>query len=155
MSNNSVTNDTLPTADQRHRERVALMQLLFAHTFLAEGKQFVDQELDAGQLQTLEEMKAALPELDQEIAAQAAERPLTEINKVDLAIMRLILFEARHKNTPKKVLIDEAVEMAKEFGTESSPKFVNGVLGQILFKEAKSAQAPLELPAAEKEKAHE
>jgi N utilization substance protein B len=54
---------------------------------------------------------------------------------VDLAILRLIVWEAHHKNTPKKVLIDEAVELAKEFGSDSSPRFVNGVLGQLLMQE--------------------
>jgi N utilization substance protein B len=49
--------------------------------------------------------------------------------------MRLIIFESQTEKTPKKVLVDEAVELAKEYGSETSAKFVNGVLGKILFKE--------------------
>lgn len=75
-----------------------------------------------------------LDALDQTIATVATERPLSEINKVDLAILRLIVFEWKEKQTPPKVLINEAVELAKQFGTDSSPKFVNGVLGKLLLE---------------------
>jgi N utilization substance protein B len=75
-------------------------------------------------------------EIDAQLAAHAPERPLSEINQVDLAIMRLIVHEAQAGKTPKKVLIDEAIELAKEFGTDSSPKFVNGVLGKVLGLES-------------------
>ena len=73
-----------------------------------------------------------ISELDNEIQIVAPERPLTDINKVDLAVLRLIVFEWKTSHTPKKVLIDEGVELAKEFGTDSSPKFVNGVLAKLL-----------------------
>jgi len=113
--------------------------LLFAHTFEAQAVQYFDPEIvSAEDAQLLEKIKLAVPELDAEIALHAPERPLSEINKVDLAIMRLIIFESRLKKTPKKVLIDEAVELAKEFGSETSAKFVNGVLGKILFKESET-----------------
>lgn len=143
--------DSNSGADLRHQERVSLMQLLFAHTFIENTEQVLDEEMDPKQVRTLEEIKANLSLIDQEIAAQAAERPLGEINKVDLAIMRLIIYEAKHKDTPKKVLIDEAVELAKEFGTDSSPKFVNGVLGKILFKESDAAEDLIADQAVEKE----
>lgn len=87
----------------------------------------------------LEEARAILAqssEIDALLAAHAPERPLAEINQVDLAIMRLVVAESQTGVTPKKVLIDEAVELAKEFGTDSSPKFVNGVLGKVLGLEA-------------------
>jgi len=57
------------------------------------------------------------------------------INIFDLAILRLGVWELAvdvDKKVPEKVVIDEAVELAKTFGTESSPGFVNGVLGTIL-----------------------
>lgn len=124
------------SGDKRHQRRVKLMQLLFAHTFSDLDLDYADLEmLSDEERQLLEAMKTEVPDIDAEIAEHAPERPLSEINKVDLAVMRLISFEGRHKNTPKKVLIDEAVELAKEFGTDSSPKFVNGVLAKILFKD--------------------
>ena len=55
---------------------------------------------------------------------------MEKINKTDLAILRLAIYEIHYdKDVPAKVAIDEAVELAKEFGAEKSPGFVNGVLG--------------------------
>ncbi len=128
--------DLSVAGDARHERRVFLMQLLFAETFEADSQQYLDPELiGAAEINLLEEIKSMVPSIDQAIALHAPERPLAEINKVDLAIMRLIIFESQKEKTPKKVLIDEAVELAKEFGSETSAKFVNGVLGKILFQE--------------------
>ena len=128
--------DSLVEHDARHERRVFLMQMLFAHTFEEQDQQYFDPELVADEdAKLLTEIKLAVPSIDEEIAFHAPERPLSEINRVDLAVMRLIIFESRFQKTPKKVLVDEAVELAKEFGSETSAKFVNGVLGKILFKE--------------------
>lgn len=71
--------------------------------------------------------------LDKKIGKCAPEWPITQINRIDLAILRLALYELLViKKEPPKVIIDEAVELAKEFGSESSPAFVNGVLGAVL-----------------------
>jgi len=125
--------------DKRHAHRAELMQLLYAHTFLQDGEQYLDLDAVATtDIAWLKEILEALPLLDKLLSQYAPERPLREINKVDLAIMRLIVFEGRSSDTPKKVLIDEAVELAKEYGTDSSPKFVNGVLGKALFVESEN-----------------
>ncbi len=128
--------------DDRHQRRVLLMQLLFAGTFQASSNvaELVSHdELSEADLQAIAAIQQALPEIDALIAVHAPERPLSEINQVDLAIMRLIIFESQAEATPKKVLADEAVELAKEFGSETSAKFVNGVLGKILFPAAEPA----------------
>ena len=122
--------------NNRHAQRINLMQLLFANTFLQDDQQYLDLEsVPPEDLEWLQKIKVALPAIDSEIASFAPERPLSEVNKVDLAIMRVITFESQEVDTPPKVLIDEAIELAKEFGTESSPKFVNGVLAKIVFKD--------------------
>jgi N utilization substance protein B len=120
--------------DKRHSRRVERMQILFARTFLKP----MEPELEPMILALpdriwFSEVVEELADIDKQLAVYAPERPLTDINKVDLAILRLIVFESRTQDTPKKVLVDEAIELAKEFGTDSSPKFVNGVLGKILF----------------------
>jgi len=61
--------------------------------------------------------------------------PIDKLNKIDLAILRLSIYELLIGNIPPKVIIDEAVEIAKEYGSESSPSFVNGVLGTIYKEE--------------------
>ncbi len=121
--------DTPTGNDPRHQRRVALMQALFAYSF-SDSLEGVDPELATD----IQAIVAAIPEIDPLLQTHALERPLAEINKVDLAVLRLIVFESKHKKTPPKVLLDEAVELAKEFGTESSPAFVNGVLGTVLIK---------------------
>lgn len=71
--------------------------------------------------------------LDHKICSAAPEWPLSKVAKVDLAILRLATYELlTEKQTPPKVVIDEAVELAKEFGGDGSAPFVNGVLGTIL-----------------------
>lgn len=68
-------------------------------------------------------------ELDAEIAALAPEFPIDQMPKIDRNVLRIALFELRVSgDAPAAAVIDEAVELAKLFGSEASPKFVNGVL---------------------------
>ena len=117
--------------DHRHLRRAVLMQDLFACTFIPanQAQCIADKPPEATVIQIIN----SLPELDALISAAAPERPIAEINKVDLAIMRVIVFESLHKETPKKVLLNEAIELAKAYSGETSPAFVNGVLAQILL----------------------
>jgi transcription antitermination protein NusB len=76
-----------------------------------------------------------LPEIDALIAKTAPEWPLDQITLVDRNVLRLGIYELMFlKEVPPKVAINEAVELAKSFGGESSGKFLNGVLG-TLYKE--------------------
>lgn len=71
--------------------------------------------------------------IDQKIRTAAPEYPIDKINRVDLAILRLAIYELLiEKKEPVNVIIDEAVELGKEFGGESSPSFINGALGTIV-----------------------
>ena len=73
--------------------------------------------------------------LDEQIVKAAPEYPIDKINRTDLAVLRLAVYELLlEKKEPAKVIIDEAVELAKEYGGESSPAFVNGALGKVLQK---------------------
>ena len=87
---------------------------------------------------TLNELSNAVmkkcKKLDKQIEEAAPTWPIDKLNKVDLAILRLAVFELDEEGVPPKVIIDEAVELAKEFGSENSPGFVNGVLGTIYKK---------------------
>jgi N utilization substance protein B len=71
-------------------------------------------------------------ELDQLIAKYAPEWPLEQIAAIDRNILRMALWEfAVFHETPMKVAINEAVELAKQYGSDSAPRFVNGVLGSL------------------------
>ncbi len=68
-------------------------------------------------------------ELDEEIAELAPEFPIDQMPRIDRNVLRIALYELRYAgDAPASVIIDEAVELAKLFGSEASAKFVNGVL---------------------------
>ncbi|NPA93032.1 MAG: transcription antitermination factor NusB [Chloroflexi bacterium] len=72
------------------------------------------------------------PYLDKYIAQYAPEWPVEQIAPIDRNILRIALWEmAISDDTPTKVAINEAVELAKIYGSDSSPRFVNGVLGSL------------------------
>lgn len=73
------------------------------------------------------------PAIDQIIAKNATDWPVNKLNKVDLAILRLAISELKqHQDTPPKVVIDEAIELAKTFGSAKTSQFINGVLDNII-----------------------
>lgn len=107
--------------DPRHQHRVKLMKHLYASSFK-------DQSDPA-----IKDIWEHLEEIDTLIRKCAPEWPIDKLNPLDLAILRLSVFELIiDKQAPYKVIIDEAVELAKEFGSESSPSFINGALGKLV-----------------------
>lgn len=86
-------------------------------------------------------------ELDKIIQPIAPEWPLGQIARIDLAILRLAIYELTQTSemAPPKVVINEAVELAKAFGSDNSSKFINGVLGTayrtLVEKETDNADA--------------
>ena len=80
--------------------------------------------------------------LDYLIAKYAPEWPLDQIAAIDRNILRMALWEfAVFRETPIKVAINEAVELAKLYGSESAPRFVNGVLGSLAEHQNEIQQA--------------
>jgi transcription antitermination protein NusB len=116
--------------DPRHLERIKVMQLLFSWDFNHH------QEEELGPYR---EIINNLEKIDSLITEAAPSWPLEKVNKLDLAILRLATYElVISKKTPIKVIIDEAVELAKEYGSDSSPSFVNGALGKMVSNPEKS-----------------
>lgn len=73
-----------------------------------------------------------IPEIDVILAEASSGWKLTRMGKVDLTIMRLAIYEIKYDNDiPTKVAINEAVEIAKIYGEDSSSSFVNGVLAKL------------------------
>ncbi|MEB2334932.1 MAG: transcription antitermination factor NusB [Anaerolineaceae bacterium] len=80
--------------------------------------------------------------LDQSIANYAPEWPLDQIAAIDRNILRIALWElVVASDTPMKVAINEAVELAKSYGSDSAPRFVNGVLGSLSERRQEIRQA--------------
>ncbi len=88
-------------------------------------------------------------EIDNIIATHAPEWPLMQMATVDRNLLRIAIYEITEekKKTPPKVAIDEAVELAQIFGSYSSSRFVNGVLGSVM--DTIAAQEAKDLQAAE------
>lgn len=139
----------------RHLGRVIVMQTIFAYEFhpsavapsdpeaileyIAREFEGKISELDFA-YELLNGVLHHLPEIHAAIVKHAPEWPVLKIAPVDRAILELAFYEMKFsKDVPKVVAIDEAIELAKSFGSESSPKFVNGVLNAYL-KETQSAQ---------------
>ena len=81
-------------------------------------------------------------QLDTLIAEHAPEWPLDQVATVDRNILRIALWEMAQKDkTPLKVAINEAVELAKVYGSDSTPRFVNGVLGSLALHQNEIIQA--------------
>jgi N utilization substance protein B len=131
----------------RRRARVAALQALFeidaVHHSVdevlqrrleglnlpAEARQFVHLLVHG--------VLAHCEELDKMIIVHAPEWPIDQMAIIDRNILRIALFEfVVDQGTPPKVAINEAVELAKTFGSDSSQRFVNGVLGTLLSKQA-------------------
>jgi transcription antitermination protein NusB len=83
-----------------------------------------------------------IAELDEFIAEHAPEWPLDQVAIIDRNILRIALWEfAVYGKTPLKVAINEAVELAKVYGSDSAPRFVNGVLGSLASRQNEIQQA--------------
>ncbi|MBU0999859.1 transcription antitermination protein NusB [Patescibacteria group bacterium] len=128
-------------SDPRHLKRAKLVQKLFTWQFKTEKKPPLQ----------IQEIISSLSKIDKLISKSAPDRPIAQINKVDLAILRLAVFElviaqqtdrtpvasqvncdTIKKRTPPKVVIDEAIELGKEYGSDSSASFINGALGRLV-----------------------
>lgn len=86
-------------------------------------------------IQKAEAVTEKIPELDEKIDGVAEGWKTRRMGKVDLTILRLALYEMLYDDQiPEKVAINEAVELAKKFGQEESPSFVNGVLAKLVAR---------------------
>ena len=109
--------------DPRHIERVKVMQELFSWDFSKKNNH---------EHSKTEDIISEIKNIDKLINEAAPMWPINKINKIDLAILRQAVFELMiEKEIPPKVVVDEAVELAKEYGSESSKGFINGALGKL------------------------
>ena len=125
----------------RHQARSAVVGLLYAYDLGNEGiAKFFDEILEEGKIRnkqrvfskelfegTLENIEM----LDIEIKKHLKEWDYDNIGKVEKSIMRLGAYEILVAKTDRAIIINEAVELAKELADEKSPKFINGVLDAI------------------------
>jgi N utilization substance protein B len=144
----------------RTRARCVALQALYeidvtGHTpeIVIEGR-FADESIDENLADFVRQIVMGVcplvTELDLFIAAHAPEWPLDQVAVVDRNILRMALWEfAVSEKVPIKVAINEAVELAKVYGSDSAPRFVNGVLGSLAEKQNEIRQALMHLKNSE------
>lgn len=136
-------------ASNRHLGRIVALQTLYEQEFRLDCG---DQEFDLGKVlqrnidrykETIDDqefirhlvygVEASSKDLDGLLQPVAPEWPINQIARMDRMVLRIGLYELLGGNdTPPKVVINEAVELAKAFGGDNSSKFINGVLGTLL-----------------------
>jgi N utilization substance protein B len=161
-------------ASNRHLGRIIALQTLYEQEVRREAD---DKELDAASVlarnidryreqvddvdfitQLVNGVTAQAAELDAALQPVAPEWPIDQIARMDRIVLRIGLYELNNEaDVPPKVVINEAVELAKAFGGDNSSKFVNGVLGTLLRQrdevarpKPKTTLAKTKKPAAKK-----
>lgn len=128
--------------------REAAMQLIFEQIFGGEGEtealvDLIDYVPSDNDRQYIDMVVAGVKEhaadIDAEISACLRGWTIARLSRVDLAILRLSVFEMTYASLPAAVSINEAVELTRKYSSESSCSFVNGVLGTISRKLAAKA----------------
>ena len=157
-------------ASNRHLGRIIALQTLFEQDFRRAAK---DETFDLSVVlgRNIDRYKATVDDtdfitrlvngvtereqaLDEELQPVAPEWPIDQIARMDRVILRIGLYELKfEKEIPPKVVINEAVELAKAFGSENSSKFINGVLGTVLRLITGDTTPRPEKPVAPKEEA--
>jgi len=112
--------------DPRHKKRIEIIQQIYSYLFYPNQKKNFDRKsLEIINYQEL---------LNKYINKFSVKFKVEKISKIDLTILYLSIYELLiEKKEPPKVIIDEAVELAKEFGGQRSYAFVNAILGKVYY----------------------
>ena len=133
---------------RRSRAREVAFQVLYqedlnARTNPADGDQLIERRLHGSDLVTFAKtlvsgLRRHREEIDAQIEQVAANWSLKRMAATDRNILRLGVYELLHYDTPNAVAIDEAVELAKRYGSVQSSQFVNGILDKIMHREGET-----------------
>lgn len=122
--------------DPRHQRRIRLFQLLYGTQFSEQVRNSLPSDIE----QTIERIESNKEKIHSIVDVYATKFSSSRMSKIDLAILTLAVFEMLfEKKEPYKVIADEAIEIAKEFGSSHSPQFVSGIVGKII-SDAKNEQ---------------
>ena len=124
----------------RHQVRQAVVSLLYARDINGENDEFKNEFLESKKIRNKQKIfteelingiLSNLNTLDDALNEHLNEYKMNEIGEVERAILRLGAYEIKFSDIDKAVAINEAIELAKEIGSDTSPKFVNGVLDKV------------------------
>jgi N utilization substance protein B len=130
---------------RRSRAREVAFQVLYQNDLNPQENQSADDPMLARRLDSpelvefaralLDGVRAHREELDQRIDGVADNWSITRMAATDRNVLRLGAYEILHADTPDRVAVDEAIELAKRFGTAQSAKFVNGILDRLMHQQ--------------------
>ena len=124
----------------RHQVRQAVVSLLYAREMGSCGEEFVEEFLEEKKIRNdqrslaLSLFHGILEHADELVAllnARLKEWKINEIGSIERAVLRLGAYEMKFTPTDKAVIINEGIELGKELGGDSAPKFINGVLDAL------------------------
>lgn len=141
-------------ASNRHLGRIVALQSLYEYDFREDDGRNLDEisKRNFGQYDDVIDDEGFVfdliklvdnkqKEVDDVIRPAAPEWPIEQIARIDKIILRIAVAELLHtEDTPPKVIINEAVELGKRFGSDSSSKFINGVLGTVYREQIESKE---------------
>lgn len=116
--------------DPRHQRRVKAIQIIYSLKFNPNQKLDTEPDIEF----FIHNLQSKEIEINKLIDKYTKTFSSEKMSPLDLSILELGIYELKFAEIkePVKVIIDECIEIAKEFGTTNSPKFVNGVLGKII-----------------------
>ncbi len=133
--------------DPRHQTRRIALSLIYSQENVLDSDYSkisdelipticIDLEIHSYDKKFLKTIMTELPkhidEIKEIVSKNSNDWDLNKIYKIDISILMIAIWEIKYIDTPHKVVVDEAVELAKEFGGTESPKFVNGILSGVL-----------------------
>ncbi|EAH5042881.1 transcription antitermination factor NusB [Campylobacter coli] len=125
----------------RHQVRQSVISLLYAFELNSQNNVFVDEILDEKKIRneqknfTLNLYNGVLDNLnniDETLNSFLNDNQITALGHIERAILRLGAYELLFTDTPSAIVINEAIELAKELANDNSPKFINGVLDTLV-----------------------
>ncbi|EHO7238178.1 transcription antitermination factor NusB [Campylobacter coli] len=125
----------------RHQVRQSVISLLYAFELNSQNNVFVDEILDEKKIRneqkkfTLNLYNGILDNLnniDETLNSFLNDNQITALGHIERAILRLGAYELLFTDTPSAIVINEAIELAKELANDNSPKFINGVLDTLV-----------------------
>ncbi|AQW80463.1 transcription antitermination protein [Campylobacter pinnipediorum subsp. pinnipediorum] len=124
----------------RHQARQAVVSLLYAYEMGTDSEEFLEEFLEDKKIrnerktqvvETFNQIRQKQDEIDSVFKQYLKDEDISKVGLVERSIIRLGIFEIKFADTDKAVVINEAIELAKELASDTSPRFINAILDKV------------------------
>ncbi|AQW82133.1 transcription antitermination factor NusB [Campylobacter pinnipediorum] len=124
----------------RHQARQAVVSLLYAYEMGTDSEEFLEEFLEDKKIrnerktqvvETFNQIRQKQDEIDSVFKQHLKDEDISKVGLVERSIIRLGIFEIKFADTDKAVVINEAIELAKELASDTSPRFINAILDKV------------------------